>query len=71
MYKNGQGVTQDFNDAVKWFRQAADQGHAYAQCSLGLMYEEGKGVTQDFNEAVKWFRQAADQGDADVQCSLG
>ena len=33
------GVTQDSKEAVKWFRQAADQGNADAQCSLGLMYK--------------------------------
>ena len=24
-YQNGQGVTQDYHEAVKWFRQSAEQ----------------------------------------------
>jgi TPR repeat protein len=39
MYMDGLGVTQDQPQAVTWFRQAADQGHAGAQRMLGVMYE--------------------------------
>jgi TPR repeat protein len=31
MYENGQGVLQDYAEAVKWYRLAADQGVAAAQ----------------------------------------
>ena len=34
MYDNGQGVGQDYSAAMKWYRMAADQGHAEAQWSL-------------------------------------
>jgi uncharacterized membrane protein YhaH (DUF805 family) len=36
-YSQGQGVPQDDVEAEKWFRQAAEQGHAAAQYILGLM----------------------------------
>ncbi|NLK41150.1 MAG: sel1 repeat family protein, partial [Planctomycetes bacterium] len=71
MYANGQGVPQDYKEAVKWFRKAAEQGDADAQFNLGLMYANGRGVPQDDKEAVKWFRKAAEQGDADAQFNLG
>ena len=35
MYRNGQGVTQDNAEAVKWYRKAAEQGYAAAQFNLG------------------------------------
>ena len=38
MYFNGDGVTQDYTEAVKWYTKAAEQGHAAAQTNLGLMY---------------------------------
>ena len=57
--------------AVEWFRIAAEQGHADAQCDLGYMYGSGRGVTQDYAEAVRWYRKAAEQGNADAQCYLG
>jgi TPR repeat protein len=34
MYSNGKGVTQNFDEAIKWYRKAADQGDAYAQLKL-------------------------------------
>ena len=71
MYHQGQGVAQDYAEAVKWFRLAAAQGLAAAQSWLGSMYEQGQGVAQDYAEAVKWFRLAAAQGDAAAQSNLG
>ena len=35
-YYNGDGVKKDFVEAVKWYRLAADQGYADAQCNLGV-----------------------------------
>ncbi|MHC8508808.1 MAG: tetratricopeptide repeat protein [Rhodospirillales bacterium] len=71
MYAKGQGVRQNDTEAVKWFRIAAEQGHARAQRSLGLMHAKGWGVTKNDAEAVKWFRAAAEQGDAKAQFNLG
>ena len=71
MYKNGDGVVQDYAEAVKWYRLAAEQGYANAQYNLGLMYKNGDGVVQDYAEAVKLYRLAAAQGDAYAQNNLG
>ena len=46
MYAKGQGVPQDYAEAVKWYRLAAEQGFAMAQDNLGLMYKNGQGVPQ-------------------------
>ncbi len=62
MYSNGQGVPQDHTEAVRWYRLAAAQGHAYGQQNLGVMYDNGEGVPQDYKEAVRWYRLAATQG---------
>ncbi len=62
MYEKGKGVSQDYSEAVRWYRKAAEQRYAYAQCNLGYMYEKGKGVSQDYSEAVGWYRKAAEQG---------
>ncbi len=70
MYNIGQGVAQDYNEAVNWFSLAADQGLAEAQYFLGLMYANGNGVSQDNNEAIKWFLLAAEQGNVNAQTLL-
>ena len=64
-------------EAVRWYRLAADQGHADAQCRLGLMYEEGRVEKKggfmkrdpDANPG-KWFGLAAAQGHAAAQYHL-
>ncbi|WP_426440110.1 tetratricopeptide repeat protein [Bradyrhizobium genosp. P] len=70
-YATGQGIPQNYFEAVRWYRPAADHGRADAQNNLALMYNEGKGVRQDFLEAVKWYRRAAEQGYATAQYNLG
>src|SRR5437016_2696359 len=55
----------------KWFRLAAEQGLAQAQCDLGVCYNKGVGVAKDAVEAVRWYRQAANQGYAEAQFHLG
>ncbi|MDB4761874.1 sel1 repeat family protein [bacterium] len=64
-------IEKDAEEAVKWYRRAADQGNATAQYSLGRSYDYGEGVEKDAEEAVKWYRKAAEQGNATAQCSLG
>ena len=48
-YDNGEGLEQDFKEAVKRYQKAADQGDAEAQMNLGGMYENGQGVEQDLS----------------------
>lgn len=62
---------QDYDEAIKWFRKAAERGDAKGQNALGVMYANGQGVPQDYDEAIKWFRKAAEQGDARGQSNLG
>lgn len=57
-------------EAVKWFRLAADQGHADSQKNLGDMYEYGQYFPYDDEEAEKWYRLAAEQGNATAQNHL-
>ena len=71
MYDTGEGVPQDYGEALRWYRLAADQGHAGAQSNLGVMYGTGRGVPQDDGEALRWYRLAADQGHAGAQSNLG
>ncbi len=64
MYYNGQGVTQDYTAAVKWWRLAAEQGDVSAQTNLGGMYYNGQGVIKDNVYAHMWFNIAASSGNS-------
>jgi TPR repeat protein len=70
MYLRGEGVNQDYQQAVKWFLLAAEQWDAYSQGKLGGMYDAGLGVVQDNKEAVKWLQLAAEQGEVLAQTAL-
>ena len=62
MYTKGKGVTQDYKEAVKWYRLAAEQWYADAQNNLGVMYANGEGVIQDYIRAHMWLNLAASKG---------
>lgn len=62
--------SQDYEAAMKLYKQAAAQGHSGAQFSLGLMHAEGQGVPQNYIEAVKWYKLAASQGHSGAQFNL-
>ncbi|MCZ6722007.1 MAG: SEL1-like repeat protein, partial [Proteobacteria bacterium] len=71
MYQYGQGVRQDFPEALRWYRLAAARDDALAQNNLGLMYANGLGVERDFVEAYKWFELAAREGGESTELATG
>ncbi|MGN0866759.1 MAG: tetratricopeptide repeat protein [Oligosphaeraceae bacterium] len=69
-FEYGRCSPQDWEEAVKWWRLAAEQWYADAQYKLAECYADGNGVPQDWEEAVKWYRLAAEQGHAKAQKAL-
>jgi TPR repeat protein len=67
LYNSGHKVTQDYKEAVKWYRLAAEQGYAFAQYLLGGMYRYGDGVTRDKAYAHMWWNIAASNGWKDAK----
>lgn len=65
MYAQGEGVSQDFAQAISLWEQAAAQKHnsaVTAQFYLGVIYHDGRGVSQDFAQAKEWYKKACDNG---------
>lgn len=72
LYRWGQGVERDIQQAVHWYRRAAETGFARAQANLAAIYLQGdEGIAIDYAEARKWFEAAAKQGHAVAQYNLG
>ena len=73
MYELGKKyyVSQEYTEAVKWYKLSAEQGYAQAQNYIGYCYQHGKGVKKDYEEAVKWYRLSAEQGNSYAQKNLG
>jgi hypothetical protein len=70
-YEEGVGVAQDYAEAMKWYRKAADAGNAVAMYSIGWLYRHGLGVAQDYAEAMTWYRKAADADNAAAMNNIG
>jgi len=52
----------EFNEeAVTWFRKAADQGNAAGEFGLGRMYALGEGIEKDPKKALYWITLAAEK----------
>lgn len=53
---------EDDVEAVRWYRAAAEQGHADGLAGLADMYAKGEGVEKDLGEARSLYEKAADAG---------
>ncbi len=58
-HPRGDGIAQDYGEAMGWYRKAAGQGFARAQYNLGVMYGKGRGVPRDDVQAYMWFTLSA------------
>ena len=61
-YANGLGVFLDKEEAVKWYRKAADQDMPEAQHRMFVCCGDGAGIERNLSNAVKWCRKAAEAG---------
>jgi len=71
MYFSGEGIPQNYDEALKWYRRAADKGNAAAQNNLASMYLKGLGIPRNPIEGAKWMQLAAKQGLPRAQLNLG
>lgn len=51
---------QDYPEAARLFRMAAELNHPNAVFRLSIMYDDGKGMARDEAEAVRLYRRAAE-----------
>ena len=70
LYKDGKGVAMNKQEAVKWFRKAADLGDDWAMWYLGQCYEKGEGVEKSKDKALYWYRYGARYGNINCKPDL-
>jgi hypothetical protein len=67
-YQQGQfGLSEDYQEAARWYRKAAEQGHAGAQLYLGVFMCN---VEHDVVEAYKWLELAKLGNDLDKVAAI-
>ena len=59
---HGDGLPKNFEEALKWYRKAADNDDEDALVLLGRIYQKGEGVPVDLVESYKYFTLAVDAG---------
>ena len=62
MCRDGKGVKEDRQQAIKWARRAARQGLHQSQCLLGDLYYLMKERSRNRIHAFIWWSIAASQG---------
>ena len=70
-YGNAEGIDQDTDEAIRYFKLAAEKGHQSAQVNLGMLLLADRGNSQHAALAVTHFTRAAENGDDDAQWCLG
>ena len=69
MYRNGQGVKKDRDEAIRRYNIAIAKGSAWGMFEMGsLLYERPERDTQ---KALAWFKKAADAGYPMAQTAYG
>jgi TPR repeat protein len=64
-YFLGEGVKQDYQEAIKWWEKAAIKrpgkliGNTDALYHLGMAYKNGHGVNRDMEKAIQYFEMSA------------
>ncbi|MDE6613295.1 MAG: sel1 repeat family protein, partial [Clostridia bacterium] len=69
-YHRANGIEQDFDKALYWYEQSANQEYVTAQLWLGSNYRNGYNygmcVETDLEKALYWYGKAAEQGDEEA-----
>lgn len=66
LYQNGDGVEQNYAEALRLFKAAYDDGYTPAALHIGEFYYFGYGIKQDRDTAYLWFLKAAEEGNPDA-----
>lgn len=72
-YENGTGVEQNYGEAVRLYRIAAEREYPQAEAfyELAHCYELGHGVPKDLAKAVELYIKADEEGDVRAALKLG
>ncbi|MFL5327907.1 MAG: caspase family protein [Gemmataceae bacterium] len=60
------GVTKNEEEAVEWYRKAAEQKSSFGMYRLAGMIASGRGTKKDMAEAVMWYERASEHGNVDA-----
>ena len=62
--------SNNYTEALKWYKKAAEMGNADAAYNVGYMYKFGLGITKDYSLALKWFKKASKNGSSEAKLQV-
>ncbi len=65
-YDKGEGVHQDQNAAIEWYRRAYRRGDSSAANNIGCIWRQRRRM----DLALRWFERAVDLGDSDANLEI-
>lgn len=71
MYRKGEGLVKNAEEAKPLLIQAAEAGHVPAQLALAQLLENTEGTDNNAEAALQWLSRAAQSGQAESQFQLG
>lgn len=71
-YEQGTGVQQNYAQAARWYKAAAENPVCAPEAmkNLGQLYEYGAGVNEDWVAAAQWYQRGAALGNASSETAL-
>lgn len=72
LFKAGQVLPRDYDQAIHWYTEAAKEGDLPAMIELGAYYASGAASAgkTDCGNAIKWFNEAANGGSLESKRNL-
>ncbi|MFN0041529.1 MAG: tetratricopeptide repeat protein [Burkholderiales bacterium] len=71
LWARGYQGKQSYDEAMKWWKEAARRGYTVAMNNIGLMYFHGHGAEKDLRQALDWWHQSAFLGNAWAMNNVG
>lgn len=66
----GVGGYRHHQEAVYWYKKAAEQGYAKSQYNLGNAYKSGRGIKRNYDKAAYWLSLAVEQNQPNAKSAL-
>ncbi|PSW21160.1 sel1 repeat family protein [Photobacterium sanctipauli] len=70
LFKQGQVLPRDNEQALHWYKEAAKEGDVPAMVELGMYYASGAAGSVDCGNAIKWFNEASNGGSLESKRNL-
>jgi TPR repeat protein len=70
-YELGRGISQNYKEAIRWYRAAMERDNPHAAYCYADMLEKGIGVEKNPAEIVRCYKIAADAGHGKAQLKYG